>query len=143
MASAKSTPRHGGAGAILGRAQHKLAIIGAVRANSTIACMANHPHAASAGARFWRLTTALDAKLAELRERDLQVLWIESSLEDLTRLVQEGGEDAVRLDPDPSLDRAWYGEVEIRYNSQQADTWVFVRGEVAAGDVSAHPIRRP
>ena len=102
--------------------------------------MANHPNAARSKAPSWRLTEALSGKIAELAGRGFEVQWIEASLEDLTRLVQEGGPDAIRLDPDPGLDRAWFGEVEIRYGAAQPDTWVYVRGEVAAGDVSAHRV---
>jgi mannose-6-phosphate isomerase-like protein (cupin superfamily) len=91
----------------------------------------------------WRLTDSLDAKLAELRDRGFEVAWIESSRADLTRLIVEGGEAAIRLDPDPAVDRAWYGEVEIRHNSAQDETWVFVRGEVAAGEISAHVVAAP
>ena len=102
--------------------------------------MANHPNAAKAKVGAWRLTEALNDKLGELTGRGLEVQWIEASLDDLTRLVQEGGEDAIRLDPDKTLDRAWFGEVEIRHGAAQPDTWVYVRGEVAAGDISAHRV---
>jgi hypothetical protein len=88
----------------------------------------------------WRLTEALDAKLSELRSQGYEVLWIESSRADLTQLVIEGGEAAIRLDPDPAVDRAWYGETEIRHGATRDMTWVFLRGEVAAGEVSAHVV---
>ena len=91
----------------------------------------------------WRLTAALDAKLAELKGRGYEVLWIESSRADLTQLVIEGGEAAIRLDPDPAVDRAWYGETEIRHGASRDLTWVFLRGEVAAGEVSAHVVSPP
>ena len=100
--------------------------------------MASDPEPAA-----WRLTDGLHAKLAELTGRGFEVLWIESSVEDLTRLVLEGGEGAIRLDPDPSLDRAWFGEVEIRHTSARQMTWVFLKGEVAAGEVSAHIVGPP
>jgi len=90
-----------------------------------------------------RLTDTLDAKLAELTARGLEVQWIESCRDDLTRLVAEGGEAAIRLDPDPAVDRAWYGEVEIRHTATRDMTWIFVRGEVASGEVSAHVIGPP
>jgi uncharacterized protein YuzB (UPF0349 family) len=104
--------------------------------------MANHPNRADdePAAPAWRLTAALDAKLAELKAQGLEVQWIESSREDLTQLMIEGGEATIRLDPDPSLDRAWYGDTEIRHTSAREMTWVLVRGEVAAGDVSAHVV---
>jgi hypothetical protein len=47
---------------------------------------------------------ALDGKLAELLAKGCEVLWIECCQEDLTRLVIEAGEDAVRLHPDPAVD---------------------------------------
>jgi hypothetical protein len=106
-------------------------------------CMATHPQRARTETAGWRLTAALDAKLAELRERGFEIQWIESSRADLTRLLIEGGDAAIRLDPDPALDRAWYGETEIRHGAGQDMTWVFVRGEVAAGDVSAHVVSAP
>ena len=91
----------------------------------------------------WRLTDGLRAKLAELRALGYEVLWIEACVEDLTRLVLEGGEAAIRLDPDPSLDRAWFGDVEIRHTASRQMTWVFLRGEVAAGEISAHIVGPP
>lgn len=105
--------------------------------------MANQSSARATGPSAWRLTDALNAKLAELAARALQTQWIEASLEDLTTLMREGGEDAIRLDPDPSHDKAWFGEVEIRHNGSQPNTWVFVKGEVAAGDISAHVVAPP
>lgn len=105
-------------------------------------CMATHPQRAD-DASAWRLTAGLDAKLAELRGRDFEVAWIEASRADLTRLVMEGGEAAIRLDPDPAVDRAWYGDVEIRHSSTRDGTWVFVRGEEAAGEAGAHLVAPP
>ena len=64
-------------------------------------------------------------------------------MEDLTRLVVEGGDAAIRLDPDPAIDRAWFGDTEIRHSATRPMTWVFVRGEVASGDVSAHVVSPP
>jgi hypothetical protein len=100
-------------------------------------------HLQRADAAPWRLTAGLDAKLAELRGQGFEVLWIESGRADLTRLLIEGGEAAIRLDPDPTLDRAWYGEVEIRHVAARDQTWVYLRGEVAAGEVSAHVVAAP
>ena len=107
--------------------------------------MANQAQRAAdeTGAAPWRLTDGLNAKLAELTGRGFEVLWIEACVEDLTRLVMEGGESAIRLDPDPSLDRAWFGDVEIRHTSARQMTWVFLKGEVAAGEVSAHIVGPP
>jgi hypothetical protein len=107
--------------------------------------MANHAQSAelTPAAPTWRLTDALNAKLAELAGQGHEILWIEASVDDLTRLVVEGGEDAVRLDPDPGLDRAWFGEVEIRHAARRQMTWIFLRGEVAAGEISAHVVGPP
>jgi hypothetical protein len=109
--------------------------------------MATHPHRAAwaleAEPPGWRLTEALDAKLAELKDRGFEVRWIESSAEDLALLAVEGGEDAVRLDPDPSVDRAWYGGVEIRVSATRALTWVFLTGEADDGEISAHVLGPP
>jgi len=91
----------------------------------------------------WPLTAGLDAKLAALRGRGFEVAWIEASRADLTRLVMEGGEAAIRLDPDPAVDRAWYGDTEIRHSAAREGTWVFVRSEGAAGDVNAHQVGPP
>lgn len=91
----------------------------------------------------WRLTDGLNEKLADLAARGFEILWIEASRADLTQLVMEGGEAAIRLDPDPSLDRAWFGDVEIRHSATRELTWVFLRGEVAAGEVSAHVVGPP
>ena len=107
-------------------------------------CMATHSQRAGPDdAPAWRLTAGLDAKLAELRGRGFEAAWIEASRADLTRLVMEGGEAAIRLDPDPAVDRAWYGEVEIRHSPTRDGTWVFVKGEAAAGEVSAHEVGPP
>ena len=107
-------------------------------------CMATHLQRAGSDAPpAWRLTEALNVKLAELRGRAFDVVWIECGRDDLTRLVIEGGEAAIRLDPDPAVDRAWFGEVEIRHSASREQTWVFVKGEVAAGDVSAHVVSPP
>jgi hypothetical protein len=104
-------------------------------------CMATHPQSADLDdPSAWRLTAGLDAKLAELRGQGLEAAWIEASRADLTRLVMEGGEAAIRLDPDPAVDRAWYGEVEIRHTSARDGTWVLVTGEAAAGELSAHQV---
>ena len=91
----------------------------------------------------WRLTEALDGKLAELRGRGLQLAWIECSRDDLTRLIVEGGETAIRLDPDPTRNLAWYDGVEIRHSYDRPLTWVFLRGEDPTGEVSAHVVGPP
>jgi len=106
--------------------------------------MANHPQrAVPEPPPKARLTDALNAKLAELRGRGLEPQWVEASVEDLTRLMLEAGEAAIRLDPDPAVDRAWYGKVEIRHAAARKQIWIFVTGEVAAGKVSAHVVDPP
>jgi hypothetical protein len=104
--------------------------------------LAETPPEAPREAPPWRLTHALNAKLAELRAKGFRVLWIESSREDLTQLAIEGGENAIELDADPELDRAWYGDVEIRLSTERMLTWVFLEGEVE-GEVSAHIVGPP
>ncbi len=99
--------------------------------------------ASDVGSPDWRLTDGLNAKLAALTTLGLEVQWIEASRTDLTRLVVEGGESAIRLDPDPGIDRAWFGDVEIRHCATREDTWVFVKGEVASGEISAHQVTAP
>lgn len=107
--------------------------------------MTTPPQPAGTGpeAAAWRLTEALDAKLAELKALGLDVLWIESGRTDLTRLIVEGGVDAVRLDPDPAIDRAWYGDVEIRHTLSRDLTWVLVRAEADSEEVAAHVVSPP
>jgi hypothetical protein len=107
--------------------------------------MANHAKSAKVEltALPWRLTDGLKDKLAELTGCGFEVLWIEACVEDITRLVMEGGDGAIRLDPDPSLDRAWFGEVEIRHTTSRQMTWVFLRGEMADGEVSAQLVGPP
>jgi hypothetical protein len=107
--------------------------------------MATHLQRAAStdGSPDWRLTDGLNAKLTALTTLGLEVQWIEASRKDLTRLVVEGGEAAIRLDPDPSVDRAWFGDVEIRHCATRDDTWIFVKGEVASGEISAHQVTPP
>ena len=91
----------------------------------------------------WRLSEALNYKLAELKGMGVQVQWIECSHEDLTALIVEGDDDAISLDPDPAVDRAWYGDVEIRHVPTRPFTWVFVVGDDPSGEMSAHIISPP
>ena len=101
--------------------------------------MATHVRQVATGpdAPPWRLTDGLNAKLASLRAMGFEVQHVEAGRAYLTRLLIEGGDEAIRLDADPGVDRAWYGDVEIRHSAEREETWVFVTGEVAAGDVSA------
>ncbi len=64
-----------------------------------------------------RLIDCLNEKLAELLSKGFDVLWIECSKDDLSRLVMEDVDEAIRLDPDPIVDRAWYGGIEIRHTA--------------------------
>lgn len=84
------------------------------------------------------LTSRLDAKLAELTGRGYAVQWLEIAEPQLVTLFSEGGDDAIRLDPDPAVDKAWYGEFEVRA-THRACLWIFIEGEVE-GEVSAHVI---
>ena len=75
-----------------------------------------------------RLTDRLNAKLDELRSKGYQVQWIAAPVSDLTTLLREGRDEAIQLDPDPSLDVAWYDGVEIR-PSAVPGVRVFLTGE--------------
>ena|SRR5689334_553966 len=83
-----------------------------------------------------RLTARLDAKLAEIERAGWRVRWLEIGRDELLTLFREGGDDAVRLDPDPARDCGWYGRYEVRYTGNQL-VWVMIEGEVA-GEVSIH-----
>ena len=74
------------------------------------------------------LTERLDIRLAELTRSGYRICWIEASEKELVTLFEEGGEDAVVLDPDPEIDRAWYGEFEIR-PSEKHLIWIYLEGE--------------
>lgn len=91
------------------------------------------------------LTDCLNRKLAELRSKRCKPLWIECSRDHLTALVVEGEDDSVVLHPDPTVDRAWYGGVEIRHAPDRELTWVFVKGEIEDNEdeVSAHLVSPP
>jgi hypothetical protein len=90
-----------------------------------------------------RLLDSVNEKLAELMSQGFDVLWIECSKADLTRLVMEDEDEAIRLDPDPVVDRAWYGGVEIRHSADRELTWIFLKGEAEGGEVSAHVVSLP
>jgi len=74
-----------------------------------------------------RLTAYLDLTLAELRRQGCKALWIEASKADLTALVREGDADVIVLHPDPTVDRAYYGGIEIRHGDSPL-TCVFRKG---------------
>jgi len=83
-----------------------------------------------------RLTARLDAKLAEIERAGWRVCWLEIGRDELLTLFREGGDEAVRLDPDPARDCGWYGRYEVRHTGNQL-VWVMIEGEVP-GEMSIH-----
>jgi hypothetical protein len=81
------------------------------------------------------LTERLDARLAELTRSGYRIQWIEASEKELVTLFAEGGDQAIVLDSDPGVDRAWYGEFEIR-PSEKGLIWIYLEGEYEG--LSAH-----
>jgi hypothetical protein len=81
------------------------------------------------------LTERLDARLAELTRSGYRIQWIEASEKELVTLFAEGGDEAIVLDPDPEIDRAWYGGFEIR-PSEKGLIWIYLEGEYEG--LSAH-----
>ncbi|MFI4950520.1 MAG: hypothetical protein ACHP7A_05740 [Caulobacterales bacterium] len=81
------------------------------------------------------LTERLDAKLAELIRSGYRIQWIEASQTELVALFSEGGDEAILLDPDPTIDRAWYGQFEIRPSDKEL-VWIYLEGEYDG--LSAH-----
>jgi hypothetical protein len=90
------------------------------------------------GPRTETLFARLNFKLAELRGRGLRPQWMEMSQAEMVTLFQDAGEEVIRLDPDPSVDKAWYGDVEVRATNNTC-IWIWVEGEVA-GELSVHII---
>jgi len=88
--------------------------------------------------RFSTLTERLDRKLAELTERGYAIQYLEIGEGELVQLFREGGDEAVRLDPDPDVDQAWYGDHEVRATDKSC-IWIWLDGEVP-GEISAHVI---
>jgi hypothetical protein len=84
------------------------------------------------------LTGRLDAKLTELASAGCRVQWIEVAEREMIALFVEGGDEAIRLDPDPAVDKAWYGAFEVR-PTMKSCIWIYVEGEVE-NEVSAHVI---
>jgi hypothetical protein len=70
----------------------------------------------------------LDSRLAELTRSGYRIQWIEASEAALVTLFAEGGEEVIALDPDPSLDRAWYAGFEIRPTEKEL-IWIYLEGE--------------
>src|SRR6202011_4098152 len=58
------------------------------------------------GPRAETLTERLQGKLAEVRERGLRITRLEMSQAEMVPLIREAGEEAIRLDPDPAVDKA-------------------------------------
>lgn len=85
-----------------------------------------------------RLSTRLDAKLAELEAAGLRVRWLDIGRDELVTLFRELGDEAVRLDPDPARDCGWYGRFEVRFTGREL-IWVMIEGEVP-GQLSAHMV---
>src|SRR5258708_21632864 len=74
------------------------------------------------------LTGRLDARLAELTRSGYRIQWIEVSEKELVTLFVEGGDEAIVLDPDPGIDRARYGEFEVRPTEKDL-IWIYLEGE--------------
>ena len=84
------------------------------------------------------LTGRLDAKLAELSGKGFAIQWLEIAESELVTLFSEGGDEVIRLDSDPAVDKAWYGDIEVR-PTERGYIWIFLEGEVE-GEVSAHVV---
>ncbi|MFL5298005.1 MAG: hypothetical protein ACJ798_16630 [Phenylobacterium sp.] len=80
----------------------------------------------------------MDAKLAELEAFGYRIQWLEIGEDALVTLFTEAGEEAVRLDPDPDVDKAWYRDHEVRA-ADKTGVWFWIEGEVE-GELSAHVI---
>ena len=74
------------------------------------------------------LTERLDARLSELTRSGYRIQWIEASQKELVTLFAEGGDEAIVLDPDPTVDLARYGEFEIRPGLRDL-IWIYLEGE--------------
>lgn len=84
------------------------------------------------------LFARLNIKLAELRGRGYRLQWMEMSQKEMVTLFHEAGEEVIRLDPDPTVDKAWYGDVEVRASDREC-VWIWLEGEVP-GETSVHVI---
>jgi hypothetical protein len=83
------------------------------------------------------LIERLNARIAEFLARGDTIAWIEAEHDALVRLFLESGEDVVALDPDPEVDRAWYGEFELRA-CPQGGVWVYCKGRF--GSLSGYSV---
>jgi hypothetical protein len=85
-----------------------------------------------------RLTDRLNERLSELRAEGCAILWIEAALADLTTLLEEGGDEAIVLDPDPNRDVAWYGGCKIRHTAL-AGVRIYAQAD-SDGAIDCHPV---
>jgi hypothetical protein len=83
------------------------------------------------------LVARLNAQIAEFLARGDTIEWIEAEHDSLVRLFLESGEDVVSLDPDPEVDRAWYGQIEVRACPHEG-LWIFRKGRF--GHLSGHAV---
>ncbi len=83
------------------------------------------------------LTERLNAKLVELAVAGYRIQHIEIAEPQMVALFAEGGDEAIRLDDDPSSDLAWYGDYEVRATEREL-IWIWLEGEHA--EPSAHII---
>jgi hypothetical protein len=81
------------------------------------------------------LIERLNARIAEFLARGDTIEWIEAEHDALVRMFLEAGEDVVALDPDPEVDRAWYGQFELRACPREG-LWVYRKGRF--GHLSGH-----
>ncbi|WP_372785876.1 hypothetical protein [Phenylobacterium sp.] len=81
------------------------------------------------------LTWRLKVKLDDLKAAGYRVQWIEVSHEALVTLFADGGDQAILMDPDPAIDRAWFGEFEVRPTDKSC-IWIYLEGEY--DDLSVH-----
>jgi hypothetical protein len=96
---------------------------------------ASPPRAVPAPDHKSRLTDRLDAKLAELVAAGYRLLWIGAPPEELATLFQEGGDEAIVMDPNPDCDVAWYASWEIRPTTAPG-VRIYLEGE--ADEMSCH-----
>ena len=84
-----------------------------------------------------QLTDQLNAKLAELAGKGYRLVWVTAGPEELEQLFREGGDDAIVMDDDPSVDIAWFQDLEIR-PTLTPGLFVYLEGEFE--EMSRHAI---
>src|SRR3954452_20844240 len=84
------------------------------------------------------LTQRLSDTLAEIKAKGFHVKWLEMSQAEMVTLFREAGEEVIRLDSDPAVDKAWYGDIEVRA-SKNTCIWIWLEGEIE-GEMSVHII---